>query len=275
MNIGEIVKDALAYPFSDYKKILILGIIMLVGNLSIGQLLGTINALLGTNNVAVVIILLGIIGLVCIFLARGYQFRIISSSLNGAEELPKFINWIEMIKDGIKVFTVTVIYLIPVILITSAFISSFVTILAIILSNLPSLVTSALIGGGINTLISTHVTSPGIGFLITLLYMMVVTPISLISIANMANNNSKLVEAFKFREIFNKIAIIGWKNLIIWYVTTGFVFLILSIVGLVINGILGVIYPIAGTILTSLIILSYIYMYLYRSVALLYTTNKE
>ena len=33
----------------------------------------------------------------------------------------------------------------------------------------------------------------------------------------MANNNSNLSSAFRFREIFNKIKLIGLKNLLIWY----------------------------------------------------------
>jgi hypothetical protein len=32
MKVSEIVKDSLRYPFSDWKKILIFGIIILIGN---------------------------------------------------------------------------------------------------------------------------------------------------------------------------------------------------------------------------------------------------
>lgn len=47
------------------------------------------------------------------------------------------------------------------------------------------------------------------------------------AIAHMANNDGKLGTAFKLHDILDKIGILGWKNLIKWYLTSGVVYLIL------------------------------------------------
>jgi hypothetical protein len=70
MNIKEIVKDSLRYPFSDWKKILIFGIVLLIGNIS--EIAGS-NSLIITTNVAVTC--LGIISFLVLLLSNGYQFK--------------------------------------------------------------------------------------------------------------------------------------------------------------------------------------------------------
>ena len=85
----------------------------------------------------------------------------------------------------------------------------------------------------------------------------------------MANHDSKLSTAFNFREIISKIANNGWMAFIIWYILTGFVFgLILGIGNTLIS-----IFNIGGSILVSLIGFAYIYIYLFRSVALFYMSK--
>lgn len=105
-----------------------------------------------------------------------------------------------------------------------------------------------------------------IPLLISILYLILIIPIILMSIANMAYNNSKLHAAFKFEEvlinvsklswdrftaidlatwgrfipivigffifdeILEKIYSIGWKKLIMWYVATGVISLIFILI---------------------------------------------
>ncbi len=110
MNVRKIIKDALKYPLSDWKKILILGIIVIISGLG-----GTVLSL-GTKNIDVVSLLAGI-GFIIGFLVNGYMYKIITKSLNGKNELPEFKNWIDMGADGAKVFLVFIVYSIPVILV--------------------------------------------------------------------------------------------------------------------------------------------------------------
>ena len=214
MNIKGIVKDSVRYPFSDWKKFLIFGIIAVISDIL------SSTTLLGATNI-VVINLLGIIGLLIAFIMRGYQIKIIKSSLIGVAELPEFDTWINMFKDGIKVFIVTTVYTIPAILLISV-VLSFPSTLGIL--------TGTNFNGAVNLV---NGTTEYLG-LIAILYTIIIIPIMLMAIVNMANNNSKLSSAFKINAILNKITSIGWKNFIKWYIVTGMVLLILMLVGTII-----------------------------------------
>ncbi|SCM58357.1 Conserved protein {ECO:0000313/EMBL:AAB85681,1} [Methanothermobacter wolfeii] len=89
MDIGEIVNDAIRYPSSDWKKVIILGLLFLISFL-----------------------------IIPIFLATGYGFRALKASIAGFDELPEFDEWGEMFVDGLKVFVVQIVYMIvPMIII--------------------------------------------------------------------------------------------------------------------------------------------------------------
>lgn len=81
MDIGEIVSDSVMYPSSDWKKVLIMGLLAIISFL-----------------------------IVPIFLFMGYGFRALKSSMAGSEELPDFDEWGEMFIDGLKVFVVGFVY---------------------------------------------------------------------------------------------------------------------------------------------------------------------
>jgi len=93
MKLSEILKDSLRYPLLEWKKILVLGIIILISGLS---------QILGMSNIDLIVVLVGL-GFLSGFLVNGYLYRILKSTLDGNEKLPKFNNWIEMFRDGIKV----------------------------------------------------------------------------------------------------------------------------------------------------------------------------
>ena len=282
MNIGEIVKDAVNYPLSDWKKILMLGIIIVVTGIT------SVAMSFGATNIYVISIL-AVIGFLIGFLVNGYMFRIIKSSLDGKSRLPTFDNLIPMGVDGVKVFVAFVVYLIPVILIISVFASAFFDSGSLLeslgLDPLNFLINSlnSVILPGIMSLIGildylSLVMPEGIfAVIIGLLYMVIITPIFLVAIANMAYYDGELRSAFRFSEILDEIKSIGWVNLIKWYVTTGILFLIILIV---INTVIGYILSLAhldilGGILISLIVLPYFYMYFARSVALYYMPDEE
>lgn len=89
MDIGEIVNDAIRYPSSDWKKVIILGVLMIASFV-----------------------------IIPIFLVMGYGFRALKASIAGFDELPEFDEWGEMFVDGLKVFVVQIAYMIvPLIII--------------------------------------------------------------------------------------------------------------------------------------------------------------
>lgn len=267
MAVSKIVGYAVRYPLSNWKKILILGIIILMGSIV------TVATLLGTKNFTL-IFLLCVFGFLISFLVRGYQFRIIKSSLANVEELPEFNAWSDMFLNGIKLFIVDIVYLIPafliLIILSRVLMPSITLILGIIIPDPSILPARAIVNlvGGIRP-----ITGPDTWALIAFLYMIIIIPISLMAIATMANNSSKLSAAFRFHEILNKITDIGWKNFLSWYIMTGIIFLILFAIGNVIAKIFNVIHPIVGLMFQVLILIPYLYMYLYRSVGLFYMSK--
>lgn len=105
-EIKEILHDALRYPSTSWKNVLILGIITVFSGL------GGIAEDLHVQNFVLIGFLI-IIGFLVGILASGYLFRIIKSSFAGSAELPEFNSLSEMYLTGIKVFIINIIYLIP------------------------------------------------------------------------------------------------------------------------------------------------------------------
>jgi len=267
MDIKFIVKDSLMYPLSDWKKILILGIILFISSYVIVD-----NVITLTNITEMGI--LGIIGLILVLLVYGYSFRIMKTSLTGAVKPPAFDDWMEMFVTGIKVLIIGITYLIPVILVLifSAIVSPSIytltygntglTVFGTFLEVLESVIVQG-IGNFIPLLFNIAMTMI-LGY-IAILYMILIVPIFFMATANMAKNDSKLSAAFRFHEITHKIADVGWDRFIGWYLISGILYLILMAI---IN-----LFPI-GLALMLLIVIPYFYMYLARSAALLYTSNK-
>jgi hypothetical protein len=257
INMREIIKDSVRYPLSYWKSFLIFGIIAVISNI-----LSSVT-LLGATNI-IIINLLAIIGFLIAFLTKGYIIRIVKSSLIGVAELPEFNNWIDMFKDGIKMFIVGTVYAIPAIL--------------LIFAASPSLALGIIFGTNFNGFASLLNSPTGYLSLIAILYMIIVIPILLMAITNMANNNSKLSTAFQLNTIRDKITSIGWKKFITWYLMTGIVLLILTSVGVIILVSLMaliriVTLHIVGIMIASLILIPYLGMYIYRSVALFYMSE--
>ncbi len=100
MSFKEIAVDSLRYPFSDWKKLLIL-LIMVSITIFMGQFI-------------LIIIPISII-------LNGYLIRIIESTLEGSDEFPAFTDLKKLIIDGIKFIIVSAIYSIP--LLVASFIS--------------------------------------------------------------------------------------------------------------------------------------------------------
>ena len=279
MTIGSIVNDAIRYPLSDWKRYLILGILFLLGDLVyITRFDGSIVL---TTNITTEWVL-GIIAFAIVLLTRGYFFRIIKSSLNDEAEPPEFSRWTDMLKDGVKVFIVGTVYIIPAILIIIGFaILSYTSHPLIVINTLSGTTIWFLIGG---TSIHALQAWAGIWFFISILYLIIIAPIIAMAYACMADNENKLLTAFQLREIFKKITLKGWGNFIKWYIVTGILFFVLlfiiaipiEISVIIIQSFIGKI-PIQSLIdfLASLFVAPYLYMFIGRSIALFYKSDRD
>ena len=172
-----------------------------------------------------------IIGLIINFLVLGYVFKIIKSSLGGENELPPFKSWMAMFIDGIKVSLIIFVYALP-------------SLLLIILS---------------------------LGIFIPIIYLIVVIPILLMAITNMAYNNGQIIKAFRLNEIIHKISTRGWKNLILLYIVMLILFLVIYGLGAFLTNLFSLIMtPFIGIISASIILIPYSYIYIARSSALFF-----
>ncbi|MBP2046055.1 DUF4013 domain-containing protein [Methanobacterium aggregans] len=269
MDVTAIIKDSLRYPLSDWKKILILGIIIVISDLlSVFQSLGVTNKDL--------IPFLVVVGFLIGLLVNGYLFRILRSSLDGHNELPKFNKWISMFYDGFKVFTTFIAYLIvPPVVILFLLISLmgidftfFTPIWGTLGINPLYLVTSEIFPGIVNFLAISYDIFAELSLLV-LLFVFTITPIFLMAIANMAYEG-EFSAAFRLHEILDEIGCIGWGNLIKWYLATGILFLILFIIGNIIGYLFDFLNPILVSVSLLLTLIPYSYMYYARAVALFY-----
>ncbi|HIH61330.1 MAG TPA: DUF4013 domain-containing protein [Methanobacteriales archaeon] len=231
MDIGEIISDSVKYPISDWKKLLTLGVLLLLSFL-----------------------------LIPVFLAIGYAFRTLKTTIAGFDELPEFDEWGEMFIDGVKVFVVTIAYMIiPLIIIFASifFTGSYGLTLTNVLLPLQA-------GGSIMI----------VGFILAIIFGLLLT----IAIAHMAFNDSQLGAAFRISEILEVIADIGWANYIIWYIAIiivgGIIGFIASLVIGLISGLMGLIAPLVGSavsyILSALLVQPYLNLFYYRALGLRY-----
>jgi len=276
MNITELIKDSLKYPVSDWKKIIVLGIFIVIGGIS--SLLNLIHI----TNYVIVLIFVGI-GLISGLLVDGYLFRIVKTSVDSENKLPKFNDWKNLLIDGVKVFLTFIVYLILpplvvllIILLLLGGLSSFgLDITAIIgstgMSPINFLVTGILTGIENLFIISFDMLNQYV--IIVLIEFLIILPLFLVAIANMAYER-EFGAAFRLGEIIEIIGDIGWTNLIKWYITTGVIFLLIFSIGTIISFLFSVstgsipFYIIS--LILALILLPYSQMYYVRAVALFY-----
>lgn len=252
LDIGDIVKNSLGYPLSNMKNFLILGVLILLGELySLLLSMGVKNILLG---------LLIILAIIIAILRGGYNLRILNSSINGSDVLPDFGNWKSMFIDGIKLIIVIIVYFIPLILILMVF----------------------------GMFIGYYMFSAGLGevsfakiilmtiLIIAGLYYLLVYPIILMGIASMAHNENNMSFAFKFSEIRTKISKLGLGSYIGWFLVTVVVYAAILIIGIVLKSVFGIAHvKFIGTIISAFTVGPFAAIFLFRSASLMYRSVLE
>jgi len=195
-------------------------------------------------------LILGIIGLIISFLAYGYVLKVVKVSITGSNELPEFSEWSSMFVEGIKLFLVNLFYSIPAIIASALLAVSVIAAVYFQGMGTVSTGTSGLLGLAL------------IGIAFAFLYMLLIgIPLFLIATANMAYYNGEFSAAFRFSELMNQISRIGGVDFIIWYIMMIFSFIIAVVIGVI---------TLIGWILT----IPYFYLFLARSLALLFTSEE-
>lgn len=187
------------------------------------------------------IIILGIILIIPIvnFIGLGYYLRIIKSTLAGLDELPGFEYVGELFIDGLKIFIVGIIY---------AFIP-------LIFYALQSVFPGSLVF-----------------FLIAIILSLIISIFAYMGIANMAYHEGELAGAFRYHEIFARIAAIGWENYILWWIILTLILVVAGFIIIIVGGIL--LFYVVGLVVV-LLGYSYLVMFQARSVALTFVSRRQ
>lgn len=202
-----------------------------------------------------------ILGVICIasilivpiFLVYGYVFRIIKATLAGMDELPEFDEIGEMFVDGLKILVVSIVYAIPI------------WIIAAIIG----LITGTGMGTTSTSLDPTMMWAVLGSNIVFIIVALIVGLVEIMAIVNMAYYNGELGAAFRFSEILDRIAQIGWGKYIVTYIVIAVIGFIGFLIGMLTMFIL------IGFILLPLIIVPYIAMFSSRAIALLYASTEE
>jgi hypothetical protein len=193
--------------------------------------------------------------IVPIFLVYGYVFRIIKATLAGMDELPDFDEIGDMFVDGLKVFVVAIVYAIPVWII--ALILNMIIGASMDVTTTATTLDAAMFWG----IIASNLVFAIVGSIVGL--------IEIIAIANMAYNDGEIGAAFRFSEIMDIIANIGWGK----YIATYIVIIIIAAIGVLIGML--TMFILIGFILLPLIIAPYIAMFGSRTIGLLVASSLE
>jgi hypothetical protein len=186
------------------------------------------------------LIILGVILVIPVvnFIGLGYYLRIMKSTWAGLDELPDFRGVGELFIDGLKVLIVCIIYaIVPLIFYALSFVFA----------------------------------GSAIFLAAALIFAIMISMFAYMGVANMAYYDSEIGAALQYREIFARIAAIGWGNYIIWWIVLT---LIMIVAGLIIGVVGGILLFFILGFLVLLLGYSYLTIFQARSIALTFTVNR-
>jgi hypothetical protein len=180
-----------------------------------------------------------------IFLVFGYMIRVIKNTTEHNDSLPDFDNAGSMFIDGVKYIALMIIAYIIFLLATF----SMVILLSILIATLNEI----------------------LAIIVMMVMALIAIPLSIVSImvyyiaiVHMAHTG-KFSAAFKFGDIIQRIKNIGWIHLILWNLTLIIIVMIIIIPFVIISMI-----PILGFIIYCLIGIPIMYLFMCRSMGLIY-----
>jgi hypothetical protein len=199
MKISEMLYDAAKYPFSGVKQLLLLGLMLLIISLLLGdndEFYIILHNILGDEGFLIALIPFLIISAVFILMEAGYSFKVIEESISRAKNPPKFNNYIHMIRHGLNETVIAFLYFVVPFIILLVFLDDAFSEINLGLPQLSDELSILII-----------IAAFLIGFIADILFT--------VAIPHMASKGGAFKEAFKFGEIFHKIRQIGFKKLFI------------------------------------------------------------
>ena len=144
MEIGEILSDALVYPFHNIKALIIYVILGIILGISIGGTVGAVAAGIAMENPFAVLgsgIIGIIIALIIGFIISGYELDIIKYGIERSPGAPG-IDIVRQFVNGVKYFVVSIVYMIIPIIVGAILAAIFQNWLSMLISTILSIVFS-------------------------------------------------------------------------------------------------------------------------------------
>lgn len=277
MSLTKIFKDSINYPFKDWSKLIILGVLIFIPTI-----LAALTRQFPGNALEFIT---GIFMLLISFTVEGYGISVIKNTIEGSNTIPDF-DWDRNFTSGLKLFVVEIIYMIGIGIIFGIvlFITKGFDLLPdlfkfnmnhnvpISIANMTSVADPA-----INTTITVlHSASPLliIGLIIVMILAIIAMFFMIISTCRLAKTNS-IKEALSWRGITGDIKTIGIGRLIAWYILLVIVVAILVLIATIILfafALIPVVGAIIGAIIFAFIFSPFIALLSARAMGLLYAS---
>ena len=226
-SITDCVVEGLKYPFNDIKKLLGLGVLFAIINLLsmffamntfdmyrvVIHVLENTTVPLSSLNMSIIpsaniytAVGITIVGLIVGLFILGYQYNILSFSIDRKDDLPGFGDVVDIFVKGIKYFIVSVAYNLPAMIVMAA--------AMMFLDNL---------------------TVMSVLMVVSFVLLVIGYFLLVMALNNMVAHDS-VGKAFDFREIIDNISNLGWGKYIGTILFTVMVFMIINVaVGLVLS----------------------------------------
>ena len=256
MEIFEILKDSVKYPFADIKMLLIIGVILLAGSI-----LESIGAYIDNG----IVVILGMIAsLVLSILVMGYSLDIFKFAIGQDVAVPE-LDIEGNLKDGVKLLIVSIIYyIIPgiITLVAAILTSGFAFTRLAGLNNVEN-ATAAEVASQIFT--PDFIAAIGVVMVIAIVLYIIFTLLALMGEARLARTGS-IDDAIRFRQSYADLKEIGIGKtlalLILLFILVAIVIFIMMLVSFI---------PIAGIFIATLIGAPFLVFMQNRAYGLLYS----
>jgi len=182
--------DALRYPLSNVKMILLLGLVLLLADL--------VNEVHGTDKFSAILkVALTLVAVVMSLLEAGYLFKVIEETIRGSDSLPEFNQLKSIFIHGTKEIIVTIMYL-----------------------SLPALELGISVYYFLSSAETHNLIDLNMGYAFLVIGFLSILVIGFLLqgvILNMAHNRGSIRSAFSWGKIIEKIRNVGFKNLLLTY----------------------------------------------------------
>ena len=270
MNLTEIFKESFSFSIQNWKKLLIIGILLFIP--------GIFGAIYQMYNNVVLVAIAAILAIVFGFIVEGYTLSVIGDTIKGSDLIPDIALKTNFV-DGLKVLVVEIVYGIVLAII-------FAIILAITgsLKLLPALFATqpvatanmtAAATPAVNTAVANLPTAGPlvfVGLILIVIIAIVAMFFMVISTCRLAKTGS-IKAALSWSGITEDLKAIGVGRLVAWYILLVIIVLVISFIVGIIAGLIALI-PVVGIII-SVIILTFLFapflvLFSARAMGLLY-----